>query len=466
MRISNEYMTNNLMKNLNDNRERLDRYNEQLSTGKQFDLPSDNPTGVATSIDLRSKIDQNTQHISNLSKGISWAETTDSALNQAGKVLQRAKELAVQGANGSLSKTDREAIADEIIQLRDNLAEVANTSYNDRYIFSGNKTEIKPYQEEESHISTSREVDNPNSSLGYEGEFEISFNGKTAAIDIASNDSLKDVKEKINSNLDLYSAGISSNPADLDNAGASDDVFADTNADGNIDGIDYDDDGSVDETGNDPDSDGIKESLDTDGSGPGGAQNFETIASNYSEVDAEINDNNQLVINGHNLDSVLEIENTGGPDNIVQKLDLQNKDYIYQGDKGNITREISSGSNLDINQTGEYFEKPLANLKRLANNLRSGEATRISEDNIENLDQNIDELLSMRSEVGAKQKRMEMTRNRLESDKIKLKELKSENEDVNIAETIMDLKMSENVYRAALSSGSRIIQPSLVDFIN
>ena len=163
---------------------------------------------------------------------------------------------------------------------------------------------------------------------------------------------------------------------------------------------------------------------------------------------------------------MLEIENTGGPDNIVQKLDLQNKDYIYQGDKGNITREISSGSNLDINQTGEYFEKPLANLKRLANNLRSGEATRISEDNIENLDQNIDELLSMRSEVGAKQKRMEMTRNRLESDKIKLKELKSENEDVNIAETIMDLKMSENVYRAALSSGSRIIQPSLVDFIN
>jgi flagellar hook-associated protein 3 FlgL len=60
---------------------------------------------------------------------------------------------------------------------------------------------------------------------------------------------------------------------------------------------------------------------------------------------------------------------------------------------------------------------------------------------------------------------MQMTKNRLEDDKIKLKKLLSENEDVDIAKTIMDLKMSENVYKAALSSGSRIIQPSLVDFI-
>ena len=372
------------MENLDNNRERLDKYNEQLSTGKQFDIPSDDPTGVATSMDLRSEIDQNNQHINNLDKGISWAQTTDSALNQAGGVLQRARELAVQGANGSLSKPDREAIADEILQLRDNLVEIANTTHNDRYIFSGNKTQIKPYNEEKSHIATSREVEDAADSLGYDGQFEINFNGNVTTINVSNGDSLNDIKSTINSSI--------------------------------------------------------------------------------PEGDAAIEDN-QLVINGGNLDSVMEIENVGGPDNVVEKLELENKRYTYQGDQGNITREISSGSNLDINATGEYFENPLEELKRLANNLNNDNGTRISEININNLDEDLDQLLSMRSETGAKQKRMEMTRNRLEEDKVKLEELKSDNEDVDIAKTIMDLKMSENVYRAALSSGSRIIQPSLVDFI-
>ena len=63
MRITNKYMSNNLMKNLNDNKERLNNYNNQLSTGKQFSLPSDDPTGVATSMDLDSTISQNKQNI-------------------------------------------------------------------------------------------------------------------------------------------------------------------------------------------------------------------------------------------------------------------------------------------------------------------------------------------------------------------------------------------------------------------
>ena len=146
MRVSNEYMANNLMKNLNQNREELNEYNDQLSTGKKFDLPSDNPTGVATSMNLSSKLEQNEQNIKNLDEGIGWSESTDSALGQASSVLQRVRELALRGANGSLSESDREAIADEVHQLRENIVEIANTTYNDRYIFSGQKTKVKPYQ--------------------------------------------------------------------------------------------------------------------------------------------------------------------------------------------------------------------------------------------------------------------------------------------------------------------------------
>ncbi|MBM7557473.1 flagellar hook-associated protein FlgL [Halanaerobacter jeridensis] len=296
MRISNEYMANNLIKNLNENREKLNEYNEQLSTGKQFDLPSDDPTGVATSMNLDSKIEQNKQNIRNIDEGIGWSESTDSALGQMTEVVQRARELASRGANGSLNEADRQAVADEIHQLRENVVEIANTTYNDRYIFSGQKTQIKPYK-----------------------------------------------------GINDFSAH--------------------------------------------PSGDG------------------------------------------------------------------------YNGDNGDINRKISSQSSLKINQSGENFEDILDHLNSLENDLRNDDAKSISNNRIDELDEDLDTILQMRSENGARQKRMQLTKNKLEEDKIKFQKLLSQNEDVDIAKTIMDLKMSENVYRAALSSGGRIIQPSLVDFI-
>lgn len=69
------------------------------------------------------------------------------------------------------------------------------------------------------------------------------------------------------------------------------------------------------------------------------------------------------------------------------------------------------------------------------------------------------------AEIGVKGNRLELTSNRIEDDVVNLKSLLSKNEDADIAEVIMNLKNEENVYRASLSGGAKIIQPSLVDFI-
>jgi flagellar hook-associated protein 3 FlgL len=61
--------------------------------------------------------------------------------------------------------------------------------------------------------------------------------------------------------------------------------------------------------------------------------------------------------------------------------------------------------------------------------------------------------------------RLELTANRLEDDFINFTSLMSKNEDADIAEVIMNLQNEENVYRASLSAGARVIQPSLVDFL-
>ena len=72
---------------------------------------------------------------------------------------------------------------------------------------------------------------------------------------------------------------------------------------------------------------------------------------------------------------------------------------------------------------------------------------------------------AIRSEIGVKSNRAELTINRILDDTLNLKGLLSKNEDADIAEVIMKVKMEENVYQASLSTGARIIQPSLIDFL-
>lgn len=78
---------------------------------------------------------------------------------------------------------------------------------------------------------------------------------------------------------------------------------------------------------------------------------------------------------------------------------------------------------------------------------------------------NLDTVLRVRADVGARVNRLELTANRMRNDNTNFTKLMSENENVDMADTIMNLKNEENVYRASLSGGARIIQPSLVDFL-
>ncbi len=82
-----------------------------------------------------------------------------------------------------------------------------------------------------------------------------------------------------------------------------------------------------------------------------------------------------------------------------------------------------------------------------------------------NIDGHLNRILAVRSDIGAKTNRMELALERTKDNVLTFTKSLSKVEDVDLAETIMKLKNYENVYRASLSMGSKIIQPSLVDFI-
>ena len=89
----------------------------------------------------------------------------------------------------------------------------------------------------------------------------------------------------------------------------------------------------------------------------------------------------------------------------------------------------------------------------------------LSTSDIGKFDEAIDKNVTTRAEIGAKMNRLDLTQSRLEDQEINLRSLKSENEDVDIAETIMELRMQESVYQASLASGARVMQPTLLDFL-
>jgi flagellar hook-associated protein 3 FlgL len=145
MRISNNMMMNQSLRDMNTNLSKLDRTQRDISTGKRIHRPSDDPTSMARAQVLRNSIAQNAQFAKNADSAKSHLEMTDSTLSQVGDALQRLNELAVQAASGSLRDEDRNAIKVEVPQIRDELRALGNTTLNGRSIFGGLKTDQVVY---------------------------------------------------------------------------------------------------------------------------------------------------------------------------------------------------------------------------------------------------------------------------------------------------------------------------------
>ncbi len=104
-------------------------------------------------------------------------------------------------------------------------------------------------------------------------------------------------------------------------------------------------------------------------------------------------------------------------------------------------------------------------LVRVRDNILGGAVDQLSGQDLADLDQALDHVLRTLSRVGARQNGFELVAERLQSQEVNLKDLLSKTEDLDVAEAIVELKMQENVYRLALASGARIIQPTLLDFL-
>lgn len=112
----------------------------KLSSGLRINKAGDDAAGLAISEKMKSQIGGLTQAKRNAQDGISLVQTAEGALNETHSILERMRDLAVQGGNGTLTKDDRASINKELNALHQELTRIADTTqFNTQKLFADNK---------------------------------------------------------------------------------------------------------------------------------------------------------------------------------------------------------------------------------------------------------------------------------------------------------------------------------------
>lgn len=136
MRVNPNIMPD-LLASMNETLRQEQEATLQLASGQRINRPSDDPAGAATLTRIQDRSDQADSFLRSMGDVQGQYQTADSTLNSVVLALQRAIALGVEGANGTLSDSNRAALSGEVVGIRDQLVSLANVSYQGRYIFSG-----------------------------------------------------------------------------------------------------------------------------------------------------------------------------------------------------------------------------------------------------------------------------------------------------------------------------------------
>lgn len=153
MRITSQMMTDNAIQNMADNLERVSKLQGKLTSGKQFQAASEDPTHASASLSLRSHLQTLDSYTDAAEMTQNWMAASDNAFDQLEQIAVRANNLILRGLNDSLSGSERAlSLASEMRDLVNSAVEIGNSSVNGQYIFSGYQVNQKAFELTDSPI--------------------------------------------------------------------------------------------------------------------------------------------------------------------------------------------------------------------------------------------------------------------------------------------------------------------------
>jgi flagellar hook-associated protein 3 FlgL len=410
MRITQGMMGDNLISIVKRNSEAMLKLQNNISTGKKARLPREDPVGVSHSILYNRALFELRQWERNIDDGKSRINIADSALESATNILQRIRELTIQGANGIYTKDDRAKIAVEIEELLEELVTIANSKHKGKAVFAGNDTLEDPFRVMRTFSKyAGKEVIE---SVEYYGDIgsqnrEIS-EGDILPINLPGN------KVFWAENSMLFS--------------------------------------SVDATDYIVSSDSV-------------------VRINGKEVHFKAGDNIEMIVNRINnthvpvrasvnrMNGGIIIETSSARDITVE--DIEGSSVMQ--DLGVISGKTGP---KNLSPAARRFGGTVFDMvKRLRDSLYMDDAEDVGSRALGGIDLALGNILKHRAELGARASRLDIVKARIVQDQTSIEEILSRNEDIDVAEAITNLKQLEVSYQAALGVSARIIQPTLLDFL-
>ncbi len=411
-RISTNTIPDNGLFHLKNREYSMDKVHNQMSTGKKHRLPREGVTDVAQSLTYHTKLHKIDQYLRNINDAESERSLVETKIMDTVDIIQRARELAVQGSNGIYNEEQRKGMSEEIDQLLKNLILNANSKYKGNFLFSGFQKYTKPFEILEGAVRNGnhamikeviylgdngkqlREVDRgeyitasmPGSEIFWAEQFQIYSAVNTADFRIT-----EDTAILIDGNRIDFNAG--------DNAYAI-----------------------VDKINRSPAA--VNASIDKITGG--------LVVKSTKPHKIELAD-----IEGGTLLQDLGVLEQGrpiGPDNYSQ------------------TATVFGGSVFDV-------------LIGLRDSMISNNAEDIGGRYLGSIDYALSNLLYHVAETGALTTRLTYLNDRLIDDKEAYTIALTEVEDINVADAITEFKLLEYAHKVALSSLARMTQTSLMDFI-
>ena len=212
-RVTQSMLSTNMLRNLNTSYSKMSKYEEMLTSGRNFSRASEDPVAAVKGMKYRVQLDKVQQFQRNINEAESWLDTTDTALGQVGDVLNRVKELVVQAANDTNTTEEREKIKMEIDQIREQILDVANTQLGGKYIFSGTKTQTPPFVADPANPGVRiLNTDLTNNPTAMQGKVEVEvFDGITLTVNMTG---APEMFDKISNFLTKVSAELGSATSD------------------------------------------------------------------------------------------------------------------------------------------------------------------------------------------------------------------------------------------------------------
>lgn len=146
MRLSTSWMYQQSLASMMNQQSSLAATQNQVSTGKRINVASDDPAGAGRVISLNHILAANAQYTANIDAASTRLDTAQSTLNSVNDLYNSARDLTLQALNGSLADSDRQAIATQLTQMRDQLLQMANTTdATGQALFAGTSSNTVPF---------------------------------------------------------------------------------------------------------------------------------------------------------------------------------------------------------------------------------------------------------------------------------------------------------------------------------